>query len=277
MGAKAVLRQAIWRAAQVPAIGRALIGYHELKPATSPWQREHPYDRVNGVRTSGMVPGRLLPSHGATAYAGAQPSIIRGALAAIPHPRRCHFLDVGCGKGRPLLVATELEFAAITGVELSPALARVARQNAAVFARAHPNRTRIDIVTGDAVAHRLPETNLVVFLYNPFNRPLMARLRGLIEVSLQAVPRELYVVYVNPVWAEVLDASDALERRYAAQLPYDPGEIGYGPDASDGVIIWQNRGNPHPRPPGDPAAAVSIVSSGARAEIDLTSIRCDCG
>ena len=270
MGVKAILRQTVWRAAQVPPIGRALIGYYERKLSLSPWQREHPYDRLNGVRTSGMVPGRLLTSSDTTAYAGAQPSIIRSALAAIPDPRHCHFLDLGCGKGRPLLVATEFDFAAITGVEFSPTLSRVARQNAAVFERAHPGCTGIDIVTGDALAHRLPETKLVVFLYNPFSRPLMARLLSHIEVSLQAVPRELYVIYLNPTWADVLDASNALERRYAAQLPYDPSEIGYGPDGSDAVIIWQNRGNPHPRPPGDPTAPITIVSPGMRAEIDLT-------
>lgn len=271
MGIKAVLRQTFWRAAQVPPIGRALIGYYERKPSASPWNREHPYDQLNGVRTSGMVPGRLLTSSGTTAYAGAQPSIIRGALAPIPDPWHCHFLDLGCGKGRPLLVATEFGFAAITGVELSATLSAVARRNAEVFARAHPDRTRIDIVTGDALAHPLPETKLVVFLYNPFTRPLMARLLGHIEASLQAVPRELYVVYLNPTWAGVLDASNELERRYAAQLPYDPSEIGYGPDTSDAVIIWQNRGNPHPRPPGDPAVPVTIVSPGARAEIRLIS------
>lgn len=264
-----MVKRTIWLAAQVPPLGRIFVGYYERKP--SDWNREHPYDALHGVRTSGMVPGVVLTSDG-SAYGAGQPSIIRRALGAIPDPRQCHFLDLGCGKGRPLLIATEFGFPAITGVELSPTLARIADRNAAVFARSYPDRTRIDIVTGDAVAHKLPEQNLVVFLYNPFNRPLTAQLIKHIEASLQATPRDLYIVYYNPVWADVLDASAALERRYAAQLAYEPDEIGYGPDASDAVVIWQNRGNPNPRPSGDPAAPVTVVSPDTRAVIKLQPV-----
>ena len=267
MDAKTILKRTIWRAAQVPPLGRALFGYYELKSSASGWTREHPYDRANGVRTSGMIPGRVLRSDGSNAYLAVQPSIVRRALAAIPDPADCHFLDLGCGKGRPLLVATEFGFAAITGVELSATLSAIARRNAAVIARAHPVRTPIAIVTEDALAHRLPPTNLVIFLYNPFHRPLIARLLLNIEASIGATGQQIYIVYCNPAWADVLDASDALERRYAAQLAYEPAEIGYGPDRSDAVVIWQNRDNPHPPPPGDPTAPLTIVSPGTRVEI----------
>ncbi|WP_428540276.1 methyltransferase domain-containing protein [Rhodopila sp.] len=268
MDAKAILKRTMWRAAQMPPLGRALIGYYELKSSASGWTREHPYDRANGVQTSGFIPGRVLRSDGSNAYLGAQPSIVRRALTAIPDPADCHFLDLGCGKGRALLVATEFGFASITGVELSATLSAIARRNAAVFARTHPDRTPIHVVTGDALTHRLPQTNLVIFLYNPFHRPLMSQLLLNIEGSIRATGREIYIVYYNPTWADVLDASYALERRYAAQLAYDPVEIGYGPDQSDAVVIWQNRGNPQPHPPGDPTVAVTVVSPGIRVEIN---------
>jgi SAM-dependent methyltransferase len=259
-----IVRKITRLGAWVPAFRPAILAYYERK--LPGWNRQHPYDRANGVRTSGMLPGSIL-GLGSTNSGASQPSIIRSALGAIPDPRRCHFLDLGCGKGRPLLVATEFGFSAITGVEFSPALAEIARRNAAVFARGHPERTRVDIVIGDALALELPEENLVVFLYNPFDRPLITRLLHNIESSLRASPREFYIVYYNPTWADVFDASSAVERRYAAQLPYDAGEIGYGPDESDAVVIWQNRGNRRPRPPGDPGVPVSIVSPGVRAEI----------
>jgi len=205
-----------------------------------------------------------------TSYVPAQPSIIRTALAAIPEPQHCHFLDLGCGKGRPLLIATEFAFPTITGVELFPALANIARQNSAVFSRKYPNRTRINIITGDALAHPLPTENLVIFLYNPFGQELIAQLLDNVEASLCASPRDLYIVYYNPTWADVFDVSTSLERRYAAQLPYDPSEIGYGPHESDAVVIWQNRGNPHPRPPGNPSNPITILSPGWRAVITAT-------
>ena len=273
MGFKAVSHRIIQAAMSIPWFARlsgsVLIGSYESRGARhhAEWGRLHPFDQLYGVDTSGFVPGFLLGSTVRTGYAGAQPGIIRKALTVIPDPQQCHFLDLGCGKGRPLLIATEFGFPAITGVEISPGLARIARRNASIMADAYPDRTRIDIVTADATKYRLPEESLVVFLYNPFDRPLMERFLGNIEASLRRSRRTFYIIYYNPVFAGILDASSALERRYAAQIPYDPGELGYGPDATDAVVIWQNRGNPHPLPPGQPDAAVTIVVPDLRAEL----------
>jgi SAM-dependent methyltransferase len=167
----------------------------------------------------------------------------------IPDPHERHFIDIGCGKGRPLLIATEFDFRAITGIEFSPPLAWMARRNAAIYARAHPHRARIDIVTGDALDYRLPKEKLALFLYNSFERSLIARLLANLEASLRESRREIYVVYCTPVFADMFDASASLERRYSAQVRCDLGEIGYG-NESDTVVIWQNRGNPKPPPSG---------------------------
>ena len=263
-----------WFAAKVPPLRLAIIACYEFMPIGGgpSWSRQHPYDREHGLRTSRALPGYLIRpgdpfERVTTAYVPAQPSIIRTSLAAIPALENCHFLDIGCGKGRALIVATEFDFRAITGIELSPTLARVARRNAAACARRHPQRTAVNVVCGDALKWNLPEDSLVVFLYNPFGRQLMAQLLTRIEASLLENQRQLYIIYYNPASADVFDGSAHLERRYAAQLPYDGAELGYGPDESDAVVIWQNRGNQHPLPPGMPSAPVTIVVPGLRAEI----------
>ena len=107
---------------------------------------------------------------------------------------------------------------------------------------------RIDVVTGDALDYELPKGKLVLFLYNPFQQSLIARLLANVEASLRESNREIYVVYYNPDFADVFDASTSLERRHAARVPCDPGEIGYG-EESDTVFIWQNRNTLHPLPP----------------------------
>jgi SAM-dependent methyltransferase len=268
VGYRRVAQRIIQAAMSIPWLARlagpVLIRYYESR-----WRRprKHPFDELHGVHTSGFVPGYLLGSTVHVGYAGAQPGIIRKALTVIPEPQQCRFLDLGCGKGRPLLVATEFGFPAITGVEVSPGLARIARRNAGILANAYPDRTRINIVTADATKYRLPAESLVVFLYNPFDGPLIERLLCNIEASLLQSPRALYIVYYNPVFAGIMDASPALERRYAAQIPYDPGELGYDSVTSEAVIIWQDRGNPHPLPPGRPDAAVNVVMPGLRAEV----------
>ena len=46
--------------AKVPPLRRSLVVYYQNKPSNQGWNREHPYDRAHGVRTSGMLPGFLL-------------------------------------------------------------------------------------------------------------------------------------------------------------------------------------------------------------------------
>lgn len=251
---------------RIPQLRPVALAYYQRRSLKGGWHNPHPYDRTHGVQTSGMIPGFLLSSS-ATAYAAAQPSIIDKALATIPDPSRCDFLDLGCGKGRPLLVAAAAGFMSVTGVEYSAMLAQIARRNAAIFAARNPGSTPITVVTGDALGYPLPPGTTVIFLYNPFESVLIARLVENVEASLRDNPRDLYVIYYNPVYADLFDGSAALDRRFAAQIPYDPGEIGFGPDKSDAVVIWQNRGNTHPLPEGNPIAPVTVVRPRWRAEV----------
>src|SRR5206468_4366794 len=48
-------------------------------------------------------------------------------------PRAFTFVDLGCGKGRPLLIAARLGFARIIGVEFAPELVAVAAGNLATM------------------------------------------------------------------------------------------------------------------------------------------------
>ena len=84
------------------------------------WDRLHPFDRRYGTDTSGYVPAEELLANesfrdDAFPYAGSQPSVLRLALAALPPVDSCTFLDLGCGKGRALLVASEFPFRDICG------------------------------------------------------------------------------------------------------------------------------------------------------------------
>jgi tRNA1(Val) A37 N6-methylase TrmN6 len=52
-------------------------------------------------------------------YAGSQPSIVRAGIALLPDHNQYAFVDLGCGKGRALMVASEFSFARLVGVEIS--------------------------------------------------------------------------------------------------------------------------------------------------------------
>jgi SAM-dependent methyltransferase len=153
----------------------------------------------------------------------------------------CTFVDLGCGKGRPLLVATEFPFKEIIGVELSPRLSDIARKNAARFAELYPDRTRVRIVTGNAVEFPVPSGDVVMFLFNPFGDEPLREVLVNVERALSCDRRRIYVVYINPKFHSVFDGSRALVRRCAKSVPHTRDELGFGwvTARQDYVIIWQ--------------------------------------
>jgi SAM-dependent methyltransferase len=172
-------------------------------------------------------------------YGGSQPTIVRECLALLPDHPRYAFVDLGCGKGRPLVVASEFPFCRVIGIEIAPGLGAVARANAAVIASRYPDRTPIEVEVGDATAVAPPCENVVYFMYHPFGRSLVSALVANLESQLQGGLRQAFVVYYNPVHGEVFDKSVRFSRWHADTVSYAPSELGYGPDLEDTFVIWQ--------------------------------------
>jgi predicted RNA methylase len=85
------------------------------------------------------------------------------------------FIDVGAGMGRAMLLAAELPFRQVVGVELNPTLARIARKNLTVWRASGRARAPMRLVCRDAAEFRLPEGPCLAFLFNPFGAPVMRR------------------------------------------------------------------------------------------------------
>lgn len=235
------------------------------------WDRIHPFDVAHGTDTSGFVSsdkltiGHPAEEHGSP-YAGAQPSVLRAALKSLPSLQDFTFIDLGCGKGRPMLVATEFPFRDIVGVELSPSLCNVAQKNADAMAARFPERPRVRVECGDATAFPMPEGNVLLFVYNSFDRELMDKVAENVEAALLTDPqRIIYVVYCNPVSGASFDESKRLQRRFAKTIPYTLQEQGYAPDTEDAVIIWQGGNAPAVAEPAN--AQIVIVKERWRAAL----------
>lgn len=217
------------------------------------WGRTHPIDVYYGIDTSGFVPAEAIhPDQSLTKkiipYAGSQPGIVRTALSTIPNPGEYTFVDIGCGKGRVTIVASEFGFRKIIGVELSSDLVRVARANAEKVTRQYPDRPPIEIVEGDATRFPFPGGKVVVFMYHPFGRELMSQLRSTLESHIASSIEHIFIVYQNPVHGELFDAVPALTRWFAQTVPYDESEVGFGPDLEETVVIWQSAQRAHQSP-----------------------------
>jgi SAM-dependent methyltransferase len=169
----------------------------------------HPFDERFGVDTSGLMYD--LPSghsHDAynNGYFAVAPSVFHAVVQALVDRlgldlRRFSFVDVGSGKGRALLLASDLPFREVIGTELSPDLDRIARSNIARYkkqtSRAGP-RPAITSIHGDAAAFSWPAGPLIVYMWNAFERPVMEQVFRNLEESLGVEPRELYLIYMHP-------------------------------------------------------------------------------
>jgi hypothetical protein len=143
--------------------------------------RSHPFDQINGVDTSGFFPAELLQTKDVTSdlinvYVGSQPSITRGSLSTLPDIKAYTFVDLGCGKGRVVIIGSEFPFQDIVGIELSPKLARIAQSNVVKIHRQFPGRPPIRIIAGNALDNLLTNGKIVFYLYNSFGRELMSQL-----------------------------------------------------------------------------------------------------
>ena len=249
----------VWRPRLKSLLGRLPVTRHVYNG----WVRRHPFDVAHGVDTSGYLSAAECAPDAAMAsqilpYAASQPSIVRAGIALLPDHNQYAFVDLGCGKGRALIVASEFSFARLIGIEISPDLAGLARRNAALIARRDPRRAPIEIQVGEATAIRAPADRVVYFLYNSFGRALMERLVEGLERQLTNGLQHAFLIYYNPVHGGVFDRSPRLTRWHAETIPYADDELGFGPDLSDTLVTWQTLPE---RYPAQPRASRRIVTS----------------
>jgi SAM-dependent methyltransferase len=121
------------------------------------------------------------------------------------------FVDLGCGKGRALILAVQCGFERVTGVDYSPALCVMAERNLAAF-RARTRRSfRSTVLPMDAADYAFAKEDSVVYLYNPFDAVVLAAVISRLRRSLERHPRPVWIVYHNPLWRGVIETTGAFE------------------------------------------------------------------
>src|SRR5262245_5600758 len=124
--------------------------------------------------------------------------VLPRALRYLGVSERDTFVDFGCGKGRVLQQAAKRPFRRVIGVEISPALAEVARINLA--ARAHRHRARsVEIVVSDVVSFHVPDDLTIGYFFHSFKNDTLDILLGHIIESIDRQPRPVRLIYVFPL------------------------------------------------------------------------------
>lgn len=195
---------------------------HRTAKALAGEQRRSEFDLAHGVETDGDLGGWTylsdldIPSanwiYGRN-YAGTEPERFAAVLASLPISfEEFEFVDFGSGKGRVLLMASELPFKKIVGIEFSPELHAIARQNIAKYSSPGQRRKSIESVCMDFVEFELPPEPCVLYFFDPCEARVMNEVLERIRRSLRKNPRKIYLVYVAPSNERLLDCADFLRK-----------------------------------------------------------------
>jgi len=229
-------------------------------------EEKHPFDRAHGVDTGGLIyadPAAEGPAggrHNAGYYATA-PSLFRGAmelwrgtLAATGYAVEDYTLvDIGCGKGRVLMLGTEYGFREIVGVELDPGLARVARRNLRTFGRKGRiglpglqhretwGTQGVRIIDGDALTVPLPDGPVALFYFNSFEREMTEMWLARLGKIARDRTAPLDLIYIHPEFDALVRQVPGMRAIAEADIPFseeDGGADAFGVD-SDRCAVYR--------------------------------------
>ena len=212
-------RRGQWRAA-----GQFLVELWEFARDSTPERKRRHYGDIDfdwdrRVNTTGAALGwreRLLGVFH-SAYQPTEPAIFHEMLEGLREHtaidyRRFTFIDLGSGKGRTLLMASDYPFRRILGVELLPKLHEIAIQNFKKYRRESQKCFALESICADATTFRFPPEPTVLYLFHPLSESGLRKVITNLEQSLTEFPRQIFVLYHNPLLENVMLEGPVLRR-----------------------------------------------------------------
>jgi precorrin-6B methylase 2 len=185
-----------------------------------------PFDLQYGTDTAGTVRLRDLEIDSPNIIFGQsyQPTHRKVLPAALKflnlNVQNFDFVDLGCGKGRMVLIAALSGFRNSIGVEFATELVEIANDNAKIF-----GLLNLKIVCQDAADFKFPGGDLIIFMYNPFLDKVMSQVIANLE---QQRSGKVYLIYRYPKCRDVLLKFPFLQ--YIGEVP--------GWEGDRGVHVW---------------------------------------
>jgi SAM-dependent methyltransferase len=132
-------------------------------------------------------------------YAGSDPKFLREIFDNLAlRFEDFVFVDLGSGKGRALLIASEYPFKKIIGAEFSAELNEIAQENIKNF-RSHRKKCGdVQSIHQDAAVFPIPAEPILFYIFNPFTEEVLSAVLENIEKSLADHPRDIYIFYSAP-------------------------------------------------------------------------------
>jgi SAM-dependent methyltransferase len=207
---------------------RQVLTLARTRRARRAWARaDRAFDARHGVDTTGIVPLEALAIASdnkglGIRYQPSDPDGFRALIASLDEPlEELTFVDLGAGKGRTLLLASELGFRRVVGVEFASELCEIARRNVAAYPASAARGDDVEVVCHDAATWPLPDSPLLVYVYNAFEAPLMAEVLRGVHRSWEERPRTILLALVN----RTIDAAELGRLGFRLAADGEHGEV----------------------------------------------------
>lgn len=146
-------------------------------------------------------------------YSPASPAVKKVLRQLTINENDC-ILDIGCGKGKAISYMMSFPFQKIDGIEISEKLVKIAEKNFSMLKQRH----RIHLYVCDARHFEDFDSYNYLFFYNPFSRDTMGQVKRHILESLKRLPREMVIIYENPVDRDLFETGEFTWKEYVYDI-----------------------------------------------------------
>lgn len=112
-------------------------------------------------------------------------------------------IDLGCGKGRVIVVAAFLGFTRITGIDFATELCEEAVNNMKKVQEKIPG-INFKVIHAHVTDYAITRDDAVFFMFNPFGKETLDTFLDNLDESCRLFPRKTFFLYASPEHAGVL-------------------------------------------------------------------------
>jgi predicted RNA methylase len=177
-------------------------------------ERDNCFDKRYGTDTMGIVDRKDLgisdeQARAAVFYVSCPVKFERYVLETLEIDyENFNFVDMGSGKGRVIMVASEYPFRSVTGVEISQKLCAIAQNNLRIFPTARQKSAVVHVQCMDAVLFPISNENTVFHFYHPFGADILRPVLNNIASVFGASDKMVRIVYIWKQLPEIFPLFD---------------------------------------------------------------------
>tara|TARA_B100000787_G_scaffold160241_1_gene139116 strand:+ start:1740 stop:2375 length:636 start_codon:yes stop_codon:yes gene_type:complete len=130
----------------------------------------------------------------ATHYAPSYYSPLKKIFSLIPNKKKLNFVDIGCGKGKVLLIASNFGFKNISGIDIDEKLLKICKKNISIYQKTKKTKVKINVKKINADLYNVDDDN-VFYFFNPFSYIILNKILKKIKKNNK---KETYIIYCAP-------------------------------------------------------------------------------